>query len=124
MEDIIMLKNFVRWFIIFGLSFLAANANVLGLSDQGKAFLYLDLGLSILVIIVILVVLVGVGLISGSVAEAGGLSLLFIVFEAAEVAFGLFFTWIVTKIFHLDFYVTYQIVTFVACLFPRKKKDN
>lgn len=122
MEDIIMLKNFVRWFIIFGLSFLVANVS--GQVSQGQAFLYLNLGIGIFFILVLIVLLLIAGLISGATGEATGVSLLVVLITIGAVFLNLFLAWAVAKLFHLDFYLAYEIFTFVSCLIPNNKKDQ
>ncbi len=118
-----MLKKFALWFICFVLSFLVSDK--LGLTTQGKAFLYIRLSVSILIILAFIVILIIGGLISGSAAEANGISFLVVLAAAVALAITLFATWGATKLFGIDFFVAYQIMTFGQCLCTdSKKKDD
>ena len=119
----IMLKKFALWFICFGLSFLVSD--VFGWTEQGKAFLYINLGTDILIILALIVILIIAGLSSGSAAEANGISFLVVLVTAGALAITLFATWGATKLFGIDFFVAYQIMTFGQCLCTdSKKKDD
>lgn len=109
-----MLKKFAWWFICFGLSFLVAD--VFGWTDQGRAFLYIRVGASILILLIIVLVLLlaGVAVREKLIATVGSVTLL--ISTAVAIAITLFATWIATKLFDVDFLVTYQIMTFGACL--------
>lgn len=118
-----MLKKFVLWFICFGLSFLVSD--VFGWTEQGKAFFYVTLGKDILIILALIVILVIAGLATGSAAEANGISFLVVLVTAGALAITLFATWGATKLFGVDFFVAYQIMTFGQCLCTdNKKKDD
>lgn len=118
-----MLKKFVFWFICFGLSFLVSD--VFGWTEQGKAFFYIDLGVAILIALVVIAIFVIAGLASGRSAEANGISYLVVLIIGVILAITLFATWVATKLFGIDFFVAYQIMTFGQCLCPNiKKKDD
>lgn len=116
-----MFKKFVLWFICFGLSFLVQSW---GWTEQGKAFLYINLGADILLILVVLAILVIAGLAEDRAAEANGISFLVILVTVGIVAIVLFATWGATKLFNVDFYVAYQIMTFGQCLCTNSKKKD
>ena len=116
-----MLKNFALWFICFGLSFLVSD--VFGWTEQGKAFLYINLGTGIIIILALIVIAIIAGIANGSVAEANGISFLVVVVTAGLLAITLFATWGATKLFGINFYVAYQIMTFGQCLRTEKKGD-
>lgn len=117
-----MLKKFALWFIVFGLSFLVSD--VFGWTEQGKAFLYINLGVSVVIILALIVILVIAGLAGGFAAEANGISFLVVLVTAGAVAITLFATWGATKLFGVDFYVAYQIMTFGQCLCTESKKKD
>ena len=100
-----MLKKFAIWFICFGLSFLVQN---LGWAEQGKAFLYIHIGLNVLII----------------AALSCGVSFISILITAVEIVITLFATWGATKLFNVDFYVAYQIMTFGQCLCKTNNSKN
>lgn len=117
-----MLKKFALWFICFGLSFLVQSW---GWTEQGKAFLYINLGVSVLSVVALIAILIIAALANGFAAEAGGVSFLAVLITAGAIAITLFATWGATKLFDVDFYVAYQIMTFGQCLCTsNKKKDD
>lgn len=116
-----MIKKFVMWFICFGLSFLVQN---LGWAEQGKAFLYIEIGVYALIALGIIVLVVAAGLTTGFAAESLGLSFLSALVIIAAIAITLFATWGATKLFDIDFYIAYQIMTFGQCLCTTKKSKE
>ena len=123
MEDIIMLKKFAIWFICFGLSFLVQN---LGWAEQGKAFLYIHIGLNVLIIALLIAIAIILGLTNGFefAALSCGVSFISILITAVEIVITLFATWGATKLFNVDFYVAYQIMTFGQCLCKTNNSKN
>ncbi len=109
-----MLKKFVWWFICFGLSFLVAD--VFGWTDQGRAFMYINLGVSVAFIAIMVLVLLIAGIVVREKLATIGVSFLLVIVMAVVIAIELFATWGATKLFDVDFFVTYQIMTFGACL--------
>lgn len=111
--------SFVKWFVVFGLSFLVADW---GWTEQGKAFLYIDLGIVGFFVLIIIVILLVLG---DGAGQKIGLSLASIVIFMVEIAIALFATWGATKLFDVDFYVAYQIMSFGQCLCDSisKKED-
>lgn len=109
-----MLKKFAWWFICFGLSFLVAD--VFGWTDQGRAFMYINLGVSVVFIAIIVLVLLIAGIVVREKLLTIGLSFGFVILKAVVIAIELFATWGATKLFGVDFFVTYQIMAFGACL--------
>ena len=118
-----MLKKFAAWFVVFGLSFLVSD--VFHWTEQGKAFLYINLGGGAVIILGMVVVLLIGGLVTREAAAANTISFLLVLITAVIFAITLFATWGATKLFDVDFYVAYQIMTFGQCLCNQnKKKDN
>ncbi len=117
-----MLKKFALWFICFGLSFLVSD--VLGWTEQGMAFIYIHLGGSIIIILGFIVFLVIAGVITDSTAEESRLSFLMFLTIFGTLAVILFATWGATKIFGIDFFAVYQIMTFGQCLCTDSKKKD
>lgn len=118
-----MLKKFASWFIVFGLSFLVSD--VFGWTEQGKAFLYIHMGVAVLVFLVLVTILVAGGLVTRRASEANGISFLLVLMTALSLAITLFATWGATKLFGVNFYVAYQIMTFGQCLCVEgRNKDN
>lgn len=117
----IMIKNFVRWFITFGLSFLIAA--IFAAAQQPQVFLYLDLGIDVLQIAFYLLILIGVGWLFDFTGEANAISLLAIFLTIGIIGLILLVTFGISYLFHLDFYVTYEVMTFIRCFFIKNKKN-
>lgn len=117
-----MLKKFAVWFITFGLSFLVSD--VFGWTEQGKAFLYINLGSAIIIVLFFTTLLIIAGLTNRCAAEANGISFLLVLATTALLVIILFATWCATKLFNVDFYVAYQIMTFGQCLCTNSKKKE
>lgn len=118
-----MFKKFVSWFIIFGLSFLVSD--VFGWTEQGKAFFFIHLGADVIFILFLVIVVASAGVATRNFAVAGGVSTLILLLKAFSVGIVLFATWGATKLFNVDFFVAYQIMTFGQCLCVKgDKKDD
>ncbi len=113
-----MLKRLALFFVTFGLSFLIES---LGWTDQGRAFLCIDLISEAAVFLLIVLVLLFAG---NSFAKKIGWSSLTILIFAASTAVGLFATWGATKLFNVDFFVAYQIMSFGQVLCAPLKNDE
>ncbi len=113
-----MLKKFALWFICFGLSFLVES---IGWAEQGKAFLLIDLGATGVIIALFILICLFAG---DSLGERIGFSVLAAVVYGAVIAIILFATWGATKLFNVDYYVAFQIMTFGQCLCFSNKKDD
>lgn len=109
-----MLKNLIRWFIVFGLSFLIADAFTW---PQGIAFFILYLIVSFWQFGVAIIATLALGTLGGALGEATGISLALIFAVGLLIALSLILPFIVSKLFGLDFYLVYQVVTFLFCFF-------
>ena len=122
MEGMIMLKKFAIWFVVFGLSFLVSD--VFHWTEQGKAFLYIHLSIGIIILLGVAVILVIGGLFTREVAMTSAVSFLLVFMTAGILAITLFATWGATRLFGVDFFVAYQIMTFGQCLCSENKNKN
>lgn len=113
-----MLRKFVWWFIIFGLSFLVQS---FGWTDQGTAFLWIHLGGTGLLIALVILLCLFAG---DGIGEKFGFSFVIAIIYAVMLGIVLFATWGATKLFPVEFTVAYQIMTFGQCLCNDSKKDN
>ena len=109
-----MWKKFALWFIYFGASFLVSD--VFKWTDQGRAFLYIKMGGSVALLTILILILLLAGVVVREKLLMSGISFLFIILEIVSIAITLFATWGATKLFDVDFFVAYQIMTFGACL--------
>lgn len=112
-----MLEKLKTWFIVFSISFLVSW---LGWAEQGKAFFFIYLGVSTIIICVSVAIIVIAGFVTDLAAVTNGLSFLVVLFFAASIAITFLVTWIISKVFGIDFYVAYQILTLLNCLFNKK----
>lgn len=117
-----MWKKFAWWFIVFGLSYLVSD--VFGWTEQGKAFLYIHLGAGILICLALIVMVLIAGGLSDSFAAAHGISILIVIIQAVVLGITLFATWGATKLFGIDFYIAYEIMTFGQCLCMDNSKSD
>lgn len=117
-----MLKKFALWFICFGLSFLVAD--VFGWTDQGRAFLYIYLGAEVAIIVILIIALLVLGIAVREKLLALGGSIVTIILLIIALAITLFATWGATKLFGVDFFVTFQIMTFGECLAGSSKSKS
>ena len=117
------LRKFVVWFLTFGLSFLAAEW---GLAEQGKAFFFTSLGIDVVMLFILLVLVLIAAISDCDInAETLGLSVISILCLVCEIAVVIFATWGATKLFPIDFFTAYQIMTFGQCLcITGNKKDD
>ena len=114
-----MLEKFKLWFICFGLSFLVES---IGWAEQGKAFLFIDLGATGLIIAYLILGCIFAGdslekqIVIPVIAK--------VVVYGAVIAIILFATWGATKLFNVDYYVAFQIMSFGQCLYSSNKKNK
>lgn len=113
-----MLRKFLSFFIVFGLSFLVQH---LGGTDQGTAFIWIDIGWTILIVAIMILICLVAG---DGIAEKVEISFRIALVCVVELAICLFATWGATKLFHVDFAITYQIMCFGQCLCVEKKKKK
>lgn len=113
-----MLKKFALWFICFGLSFLVES---FGWAEQGRAFLYIELGtVGLLIAVLVLICLFG----GTGALEKVGLPFILVIIYAITTGIALFATWGATKLFDVDFFVAYQIMSFGQCLCGNSSKKD
>ena len=112
-----MLKKLALWFICFGLSFLVES---LGWAEQGRAFFYIGVGIMGLMFISFDFIDPD----AFDVTERIGYRIALVLSYAVYVVIALFATWVVTKLFDVDFFVACQITSFGQCLCFSSKKDD
>lgn len=104
------MAKIITWFTIFGLSFLVS---FLQWAEQEKAFLYIYIGYVILIfLITIFINFFNIY----SFKERFKLSFLTIGVMFVNIIIILFSTWVATKLFNVDYYITFEIMLFGACL--------
>lgn len=113
-----MLKKFALFFIVFGLSFLVQS---FGWTDQGRAFLYIELGAAGLIILAVVLIALFAG---DGVGERLGIPVIAVIIYAVVIGIELFATWGATKLFDVDFFVAYQIMSFGQCLCGSSSKKD
>lgn len=112
------MEKIITWFAIFGLSFLVS---FLQWAEQGKAFLYIYIEYTILIfLIAIFINLFKIYCIKGIFK----FSFLTIGVMAVNIIIILFSTWVATKLFNVDYYITFEIMLFGACLCPSNSSQR
>lgn len=112
----IMIKGFLTWLIIFGISFAIQS---FGWTDQGTAFLWVYGGIYALIILVGIVALISAG---DNLVEKVGYTTIGLVLIVAQIAIIVFATWLATRLFTVSFAVAFQIMTFGAAISNAKDK--
>ena len=100
-----MIKKLIVWFIFFVLSFLLASETL----AQEQAFMYIyfcSIGIIFAAIVLII-------LLTGQIGISIGVALIYVV----GVLVSLFIPWLVHVIFKVDFYLAFEIATFITCFF-------
>lgn len=111
-----MVKNFVNWFIVFVLSLLVS---VLGIAEQAKAFLFIYLILGIITLLRYhSFLLARLKEIKPEALKLSSfiLSLIFIMLQILVLLIAL----LISKLFNVNFYIVFEILTFLSCLFNIK----
>ena len=126
-----MLKKFATWFIVLGLSFLVSitalsKLKEKRLEEQGKAFFYIHM---LIIAIAIYAKCNEVLRMENDGAATGNASFFDVVVTSIIViAFVFVFVFVVTEesaeFFDVDFYVTYQLISFGSCLCINSKNKN
>ena len=109
------------WFIYLGLSFLVEG---LGWTEQGKAFLYIDIGSLLLIILIILAIDLYEHFVDGYTTWDYKESLRLALVSPKAITILFFVTLGVSKLFDVDFYVAYQIMKLGFCLHAPKSKKK
>ena len=115
-----MLKRLITWLVCFGLSFVVQG---LGWTEQGKAFMWINLGATVLVAVIVAISLVLM------VRESFAISVVAVLMTTLSSVIALLLpiglAWVGSKLFDVDFYVVYQIMSLGACFIPNKNdKQN
>jgi hypothetical protein len=108
-----MLEGLGLWFSSFFLSFLVKN---FGWAEQGKAFMFIYMGVNVLIIALFIIICI----IDPSMEE----KIILLVYDGALIAIILFATWAATKLYNVDYYVVFQIMTFGKCLCSVKNEED
>lgn len=105
-----MFRKFLIWFFCFGFSFLAST---FGVAEQGKAFLYIDLGVDIFVFAFAILIILFPKYKSSDYDIEDVISIC--MHSLWIIIVSLIATWGASKLFRVDFFVAYQIMTFGQC---------
>ena len=93
-----MFKRIGYWIFLFVLSFALTSC---GLGVQGQIFLYLYIGINAFMLLI------------QNFDHPIGI----IISTTLVYAFILFITWIISKIFNTDFYITFEILALIISIF-------
>lgn len=107
-----MLKKLAMWLITFITSFLISNAFCL---NQGQVFICIHIGLSLFLILFGIFLLKFVSS-NSEKTLISDLSVITLVVMVLAIASILVISLFVSKLFNVDFYITYQILFLGQCL--------
>ena len=115
-----MLKQLITWLVCFGLSFVVQG---LGWAEQGKAFMWMHMGAGVLLAVIVAILFAmtlreSFTILVGSVLMTALMGVIVLLFPIG-------LAWVGSKLFAVDFYVVYQIMSLGACFIPNKNdKQN
>lgn len=113
-----MIGKFVWWFIAFALSFLAQSVG--WAASQGVAFFYIYLFPKLFILAIFLFLCLFA---TDSFLSNISISFVFVIRCAIALALTLFLPWIISLLFNVDFYLAYQIVSFISCAFNNRNRN-
>lgn len=123
-----MLINFFVWFIEYGFSFLLAN--IFGGLEQGKMFYCIYFLVPIIPLTIRVVSLtIQIEQMSNLLGKEanhrvnGRVTCIIALNVLKDVVVLIVVTWVITKIFYIDFFVAFQIITFGQCLCSTEQED-
>jgi len=105
-----LIKSYSYWFICFGLSLLIKS---LGFLEQGEAFFFLYFAITIIMVIHNIRLTIDKTSLLGILIAFG-----------MVLGFSMLESWIASKLFNIDIYIIFQIITFGKCSSTKNKKAN
>lgn len=115
-----MISKFLKRLTILGVAFLVTCISEL---EIARAYLYVDLAW-VAVVVAVFVAIIAIG---GAIAEentvAGVVNFFIVLAMALAVAVDLAISFILSRLFNIDFYTAYVVIDFIMCLIPSKKKE-
>ncbi len=112
-----MLKKLTAWLVCFGLSYVVQS---FGWTGNAEAFMYIYLGYTTLLMVGAAIIFCLAQRESWTV-KLGSVAMV-ILTSAAGILFAIGVTWLASKLFNVNFYVVYQVITFVMCFVKYKTK--
>ncbi len=109
------LKKLTLWLIIFNFSLLVSN--VFMLTTQEKAFFYITFGI-LTITILIITIIITIIIINKHTEKFPTIISIVVILIFSYIIFVLIFlalTWLFAKIFSINFYIEFQIITFCIC---------
>lgn len=115
-----MIGKFLKRLAILGLAFIISSISQV---EIGKAYLAIDLGwLGLIILVFVAIIAIG-----GALCEegplAGVLNFFIILITAGSIAINLGLSWLISRVFNIDFYTAYIVFDFILCLIPEKKQE-
>lgn len=115
-----MIGKFLKRLSILGLAFIISCITQV---EIGKAYFIIDLGwLGLIILIFVAIIAIGGALCEES-PLAGVLNFFIILITAGSIAINLGLSWLISRLFNIDFYTAYIVFDFILCLIPEKKKE-
>lgn len=115
-----MIGKFLKRLSILGLAFIISCITQVEIC---KAYFFIDLGwLGLIILIFVAIIAIG-----GALCEegplAGVLNFFIILITAGSIAINLGLSWLISRLFNIDFYTAYIVFDFILCLIPEKKSE-
>lgn len=112
-----MLKKLTTWLVCFGLSYVV---QIFGWAGSAEAFMYIYLGHTVLLMVGSAVIFC-LAQRESSTVKLSSVAMV-ILTSAAGILFAIGITWLASKLFNVNFYVVYQVITFVMCFIKYNNK--
>jgi len=111
-----MLKKICFWFLCLGISYLT---QLVGLCSQEKSFMYIYLAIDIIYVsLSFLIILLN------RVDSSNENEIIESSYSLKEILFAFITSWLASKMFNVNFYICYEIMTFGQCWYISRSTDN
>lgn len=114
-----MISKFLKRLTILGVAFLITCISDLKIA---RAYLYVDLAWVAIVAAVFVAIIAIGGAICEENAVAGVVNFFIVLVMVLAIAVDLALSFILSRLFNIDFYTAYVVIDFIMCLIP--SKDN
>ena len=116
-----MISRFLKRLTILGLAFLIT---CISQTEIGRAYFSLDIGWMVLKIIGLVLVIAFAGFIAKEGAAAGFANVLIIIIFAGLIGANMLISFVISRVFGIDFYTSYIVLDFLMCLIPTEKMEK
>lgn len=114
-----MFSKILKKLTLLGLAFLIT---LISQTAIGRAYFCIDIGWMLLKIIGLVMVFAFAGFLLNENEGAGLLNAFVVIVSAALIGVNLLLSWAISRVFGIDFYISYIVLDFIFCLIPDKQK--